>query len=169
MRLCSNCNHNNIEGILFCEECGHPLHEEASLATSTSTKKLQSVPDEMGMKATWGTARFKQEASIIIHIRDAPEPIVVQLRSRETLLGRHDPNTTQDVNLDLTPYGALERGVSRKHAALHHEGDTLTLVDLDSVNGTYLNGQRLLPNQPRVVRDGDEIRFGKLILHIYFK
>ncbi|KAB2855894.1 MAG: FHA domain-containing protein, partial [Anaerolineae bacterium] len=38
-----------------------------------------------------------------------------------------------------------------------------------SVNGTFLNGQRLIPRQARIVHDGDEMRFGKLALRIYFK
>ena len=46
---------------------------------------------------------------------------------------------------------------------------TLTIVDMGSSNGTHLNGQKLMPHQPRVLRDGDEIRFGKLIAKIYFK
>jgi len=42
-------------------------------------------------------------------------------------------------------------------------------LGVGSSNGTFLNGQRLVPNQPRVLRDGDEVRFGKLVAHIYFK
>ena len=38
------------------------------------------------------------------------------------------------------------------------------LEDLDSVNGTALNRQRLAPHQPSPVKDGDEIRLGKLVL-----
>jgi pSer/pThr/pTyr-binding forkhead associated (FHA) protein len=85
------------------------------------------------------------------------------------ILGRADSSSTQVPDLDLTPYGALEKGVSRMHAAIHRSEDTLTLVDMGSVNGTHLNGQRLIPEQPRVLRDGDEIRLGKLVAHIYFK
>ena len=48
--------------------------------------------------------------------------------------------------------------------AIRRGEDTLTLVDLGSVNGTHLNGQRLVPNQPRVLRDGDEIRLGRLVV-----
>lgn len=155
--------------MLFCDECGQGLFGDVDVVRAVSTKKLQSAPDELGMKATWGTARFKQEASVIIHIRDAPEPIVLPLRNEETYFGRYDPSAANNVDLDLTPYGALEKGVSRMHSALRRAEDTLTLVDLGSVNGTYLNGQRLLPNQPRVIRDGDEIRFGKLVMHVYFK
>ncbi|MEO0564900.1 MAG: FHA domain-containing protein, partial [Chloroflexota bacterium] len=61
-----------------------------------------------------------------------------------------------------------EKGVSRVHAVIEREEDTLTIMDMGSSNGTYLNGQRLAQNQPRVIRDGDEIRFGKLTTRIYF-
>ncbi|MCS7071755.1 MAG: FHA domain-containing protein, partial [Anaerolinea sp.] len=63
----------------------------------------------------------------------------------------------------------FEKGVSRLHAAICRQDETLTIVDMGSSNGTHLNGQRLIPDQPRVLRDGDEIRLGKLVAHIYFK
>ncbi len=103
-----------------------------------------------------------------MHIRDATDPITFQPPT-QTVLGRADTTSTQKPDLDLTPYGALEKGVSRIHAAIFRNDDTLTLVDKGSANGTHLNGQRLVPDQPRVLRDGDEIRLGKLIAHIYFK
>ncbi len=169
MRNCAYCGHENREGLLFCEECGQSLAGDSAAATAmASTKQLQNVPDELGTKATWGTARFGSESSIIIHIRDAAEPIVLQPR-QETIFGRADINTRTLPDMDLSPYGALEKGVSRIHAAIRRSEDTLTLVDLGSVNGTFLNGQRLIPNQPRVLRDGDEIRFARLVVHIYFK
>jgi pSer/pThr/pTyr-binding forkhead associated (FHA) protein len=69
----------------------------------------------------------------------------------------------------MAPFGAAEQGVSRRHAIIRRGENTLTLIDLGSTNGTHLNGQRLTPNQPRVLRDGDEIRMGRLVFHIYFK
>jgi pSer/pThr/pTyr-binding forkhead associated (FHA) protein len=167
MLVCPYCGHQNREGTLFCEECGQTLFGDNASA-ATATKQLQNVPDELGMKATWGTARFNSDASIIVHIRDGAEPVVLQPR-QETVLGRLDPNSDAVPDLDLTPYGALDKGISRIHAAIRRGEDTLTLVDLGSINGTYLNGQRLTPNQPRVLRDGDEIRLGQLVIHIYFK
>jgi pSer/pThr/pTyr-binding forkhead associated (FHA) protein len=87
----------------------------------------------------------------------------------EILIGRYDVSNTVNLSLDLTPYGARENGVSRVHAAIRRGEDTLTLVDLNSANGTHLNGQRLTPNQPRVLRDGDEVRLGKLVFHVFFR
>ncbi len=166
MITCHYCAYENLEGTLFCERCGQSLYAE--VGGTVSTKQLDNPPDELGTKPTWGTARFDRQSSIIVHIRDAPEPILLQ-PAQETVLGRLDPASGTAPDLDLTPYGALEKGVSRMHAAIRRGEDTLTLVDLGSVNGTHLNGQRLIPNQPRVLRDGDEIRLGKLVVHIYFK
>jgi hypothetical protein len=166
MNVCPYCAHKNRVGFLFCEECGQSLVDNTP--ATLPTRQLENAASELAAKATWGTARFGQESRIIIHIRDAAEPVVLQ-PARRTVLGRLDSGNAQKPDIDLTPYGALEKGVSRIHAVIARTDDTLTLVDMGSVNGTHLNGQRLAPDQPRVLRDGDEIRLGKLVAHIYFK
>ncbi|HLU08493.1 MAG TPA: FHA domain-containing protein [Oceanobacillus sp.] len=167
MMICPYCAHRNREGFLFCEECGQRLGEGDSKAT-LPTRQFEYVTGEIAARATWGTSRFDEEAYIVMHIRDASEPVTLQ-PDRRTVLGRMDTNSPQQPDLDLTPFGALEKGVSRIHAAIYRNDDTLTIVDMGSANGTHLNGQRLVPDQPRVLRDGDEIRLGKLVAHIYFK
>ena len=164
MKICRNCAHENREGYLYCEECGQTLSSDET----GGTKHFENATDSLSAHATWGTARFEKGAAIILHIRDASEPITFR-PDGQTILGRSDTTSTQKPDLDLTPYGALEKGVSRIHTAIFRNDDTLTVVDKGSANGTFLNGQRLVPNQPRVLRDGDEIRLGKLIAHIYFK
>jgi len=165
--VCPYCGYQNRPGILFCEECGKNLQADAANAT-LPTRKIDDGAKELAAKATWGTARFNPSSSILIHVRDNAEPIILQ-PARRTIIGRSDTTSTQKPDLDLTPFGALEKGVSRIHAAIERSEDTLTIVDMGSSNGTHLNGQRLIPDQPRVLRDGDEIRFGKLVAHIYFK
>lgn len=165
--VCPYCGHNNLVGVMFCEECGQGL-VVTNTPTTLPTRRLDQSSGELAAKATWGTARFGVEASIILHIREATEPIILKPAKR-TVIGRSDSNTGQKPDLDLTPYGGLEKGVSRIHAVISRTDDTLTLTDMGSVNGTHLNGQRLVPDQPRVLRDGDEIRLGRLIAHVYFK
>jgi hypothetical protein len=168
MRTCPFCAHENPEGVFFCEDCGQALLA-GTVPLTTKTKKLpQDSPESSDTKAAWGTARFAADTLIIIHIRDNPTPIQLKPQD-EMILGRYDGTSTATPTLDLTPFGAYENGVSRIHAAIRRGEDTLTLVDLGSVNGTHLNGQRLIPNQPRVLRDGDEVRLGKLVCHVYFK
>jgi pSer/pThr/pTyr-binding forkhead associated (FHA) protein len=151
---------------LFCEECGQALI--SGVDPTMPTKQLEDMPNDLAARATWGTASFGRQSAIIIHIRDLPDPITLQVTDR-TVVGRADTTSPRQPDFDLTPYGALEKGVSRMHATIERSDDTLTLVDMGSANGTHLNGQRLIPDQPRVLRDGDEIRFGKLVAHIYFK
>jgi len=166
MKICPFCAHSNMEGVFFCEDCGQSLHGTG--AAVTSTKQLKESTNDLVGRNSWGTARFGREAKIIIHIRDAAEPVVISPED-EMILGRADATSPKKPAVDLGPFGAQEKGVSRVHAAIRRGEDTLTLVDLGSVNGTHLNGQRLIPNQPRVLRDGDEVRLGKLVCHVYFK
>jgi len=48
--------------------------------------------------------------------------------------------------------------VSRKHAELKREGDTFTIRDLGSLNGTYVNRRRI---ESSVLEDDDELQIGK--------
>lgn len=164
MRKCSHCNFENREGSLFCEDCGHNLDEIPTMPT----RQIVLPVDELGPRSTWGTAHLDKDAVISLYIRDAAEPIRFR-PTNQTVLGRMDSTSPARPDIDLTPYGALENGVSRIHAAICRNDDTLTIVDMGSANGTHLNGQRLVRDQPRVLRHGDEIRLGKLVTHIYFK
>ncbi len=168
MIKCTNCGEDNREGMLFCEICGYSITSATQGQATIPTRRIDDESDDSIAKATWGAARFKQGSSIVIHVRDSDEPVTV-LPAKRIVFGRSDNNSTVIPDVDFAAYGAVEKGVSRQHAALEVNEDTLMLLDVGSSNGTYLNGQRLLPNQPRVLRDGDEVRLGKLVAHIYFR
>jgi pSer/pThr/pTyr-binding forkhead associated (FHA) protein len=76
-----------------------------------------------------------------------------QLDRPVTSMGRH-PNS--DVFLD-------DITVSRRHAELRWENDELQIVDMGSLNGTYVNRE---PVQAAVLVSGDEIQIGKFRLHL---
>lgn len=166
MIICNSCQHQNREGFLFCENCGLPLGGGGN--DRISTRKLDRSDNSLSAKATWGTARLTSQSEIILHVVDAKEHILLTKQGR-SLIGREDLDTNHHPDINLVPFGALEKGVSRTHAAIDRSEDTVTISDLGSSNGTYLNGQKLVSNQPRVLRDGDEIRFGKLVARVYFK
>ena len=58
-------------------------------------------------------------------------------------------------------------GISRYHASISLQKNEAELLDLDSVNGTYVDGLRLNPRQPRVLRGGEEIQIGDIRLVYY--
>ena len=168
MKICPSCQYGNREGILFCEDCGQPLSGVPSVATRQLDRQKDAVGGRPTAANTWGTARFISNASLVIHIRDAAEPLTLK-PTGDTLIGRSDVASKSAPTVDLTPFGAQEKGVSRMHATIKRTDESLLLADLGSVNGTYLNGQRLMADHPHVLRDGDEVRLGKLVMHVYFK
>jgi pSer/pThr/pTyr-binding forkhead associated (FHA) protein len=84
--------------------------------------------------------------------------------SAQAIVGRSDPVSNFYPDLDLGPHGALDNGVGRRHLRVFLQGGQVLIEDLDSTNGTVLNGQKLAPRQPQPLRDGDQILAGKLLL-----
>ena len=83
----------------------------------------------------------------------------------EYTLGRKDPASGSFPEVDLGPFGALEAGVSRKHAKITRVGEgRYYIMDLMSTNSTAVNGEVLEPFKPRLLEDGDEITLGLMRL-----
>ncbi len=79
--------------------------------------------------------------------------------------GRRFPLTRQVTLLGRSPDCAVfipDQRVSRRHAEVRWDGESCTLVDLESANGTFVNGRRI--TAPHVLRDGDEIAIASAIL-----
>jgi pSer/pThr/pTyr-binding forkhead associated (FHA) protein len=84
------------------------------------------------------------------------------------VIGRADSDGGAQPSLDLTPYGGATWGVSRVHAVITFEDDTLYLEDLDSTSGTRINGLSLVPNRAYRLRDGDELELGQVRVVVRF-
>jgi pSer/pThr/pTyr-binding forkhead associated (FHA) protein len=104
---------------------------------------------------------------------DQRPPLRLQLRNSWTFdlrdkaviyLGRQD--TDEELDVDLTPFGALETGVSRIHALISREQDGYYVMDLGSLNETLLNGARLYPGQNYRLQHGDQLHLGQLELQV---
>lgn len=65
------------------------------------------------------------------------------------------------VDLDLTPLDQ-HQVVSRKHAKITRRDLQYLIMDLNSHNGTFVNGRKIGQDEPVVIHDGDEICFGSL-------
>lgn len=118
-------------------------------------------------KGAHGTVSFGQH-EIILVIRGMVERLMIP-EGKMVLLGRGDPQTRFQPDVDLTPYGALDRGVSREHARLHIEDGRLYVTDLDSTNGTFLGGKQLEAHKPTLIGKGDELLLGRLAVQVMFR
>ena len=63
----------------------------------------------------------------------------------------------------------LALGTSRLHAVIKRNGERITIMDLGSSNGTYVNGKRLTANAEQVLHHGDVVTFGKLKIQILLR
>src|SRR5258707_9432531 len=82
---------------------------------------------------------------------------------KELILGRAITADTSNTIYDLTPYGAADYGVSRKHAVLRWQGVQLMIYDLGGGNGTILNGIRLKPDVGYRLNEGSVLYLGHLL------
>ena len=82
---------------------------------------------------------------------------------KETTVGRIDPVTGIHPDVDLTPVDG-KRSISRRHARLRREDDdTFSVIeDVGTMNGTFVNGVRLVAGRAAPVESGDTVVFGTI-------
>jgi hypothetical protein len=80
----------------------------------------------------------------------------------EITVGREDPSSGIFPDVDLTPYGGEDGGVSRRHARLLHIAGDYFVEDLQSTNYTKLDGQRLPAHVRERLEDGARLDFGRV-------
>ena len=86
----------------------------------------------------------------------------------ETMIGRADPVTGILPDIDLTPVDA-NRSVSRRHAKIIRSGDEYyVLEEVGTVNGTYVNDQRIPTGVPVTLHDTDLVKIGLIAMKAVF-
>lgn len=156
---CPACHKPNAPGALHCYSCGTILKTVPNPANATQPLGASNVDN----------AYFGDNWALYLKVQGTGETVRIYPRQSEMILGRKSSDSVMVPDIDLTPYGAEDRGVSRLHASLRRQDETLVLTDLESVNHTFINGQRLHAHEVRVLRDGDEIRLGRLVMYAYFR
>jgi hypothetical protein len=82
----------------------------------------------------------------------------------DTLLGRYDPVTDQRPDIDLTDID-LKRSVSRRHARIVRNGDGYFVTEeVGALNGTFVNGEKLITGRPHPLAEGDRLSLGMVKL-----
>lgn len=65
-------------------------------------------------------------------------------------------------DIDMSAFNGVDHGVSRQHAAFVYHSDELSVEDLNSTNGTRINGFQIMAGRLYRLRNGDELEFGRL-------
>jgi FHA domain len=163
MPTCPACGYNNDANAINCARCSHLLSKTKTVTDSTIPIVDKIVPAKRlypRQIATLGAA------SVALYVDDTEEPLILEV-VRQAILGRHEANSRSQPRVDLTPYRAYEKGVSRLHAIIRRGDTGLMVEDLASTNGTWLNDSALEPYIGKPLKSGDRLRLGKLIIEIY--
>lgn len=170
MIVCSNCKHTNITGAIFCSECGTPLGSADPLTTQNiKTNQVDEAIRQRGApRAASAAPPAPANNWVTLHLLDTGQVLPLSERSEFTL-GRISEGQSIMPDVDLSPYQAYARGVSRLHAVLKREASHAFIMDLGSSNGTFVNGKRLTPNVDHAIANGDVIALGKLKIQVLLK
>jgi hypothetical protein len=115
------------------------------------------------IEAAESGAPFKAKLSMVRGGRKGQE---FPLENGNNLVGRWDPETGAFPEVDLDADDP-EAKISRKHALIRIDGGKITIEDIGSLNGTFVNRQpRLAPGSPVELKGGDEIIIGKTFLKL---
>ncbi|HET7009619.1 MAG TPA: FHA domain-containing protein [Anaerolineales bacterium] len=107
------------------------------------------------------------ETGAIVGLRVLTTGDILPLIGRDNFtLGRASEGQAVIPDIDLGGYNAFDSGVSRMHAEVLLEEDGVYVVDLESANGTLVNGKKLEPQHVAPVRHGDVIQLGRLRLQL---
>ncbi len=160
--VCANCGTPYRRGELACSKCGKLFGSSGTTQRLKVGKRIGQTPPS----SSRGEAFVSNPQALIFEI-DGQE---ITLPIGENIVVGRATNTIGQAqpDIDLSGFGAEELGVSRCHIRIRYR-DILTYVtDLDSSNGTFLNGRRLMPQNERLLRSGDELYLGQLQMKVKF-
>jgi DNA-binding response OmpR family regulator len=140
-----------VDSLIGQNETGErALHTKQLVGTAP----LKAVPPE------------SRRESLVLFVAGHEQPLTLTVHQPITF-GR-STNLPPKAHVDLSRFNAVEHGVSRIHMTLHNKEGKFFIEDMDSVNGTYINGDPLKPHVHMPLKNADEVRLGRLRLYAYF-
>ncbi|MGH9265869.1 MAG: FHA domain-containing protein, partial [Acidimicrobiales bacterium] len=146
--FCANCGHRNTPDARFCSSCGAALDaepgsgEETTITFAPVDATGEILDDDLAM------AVGDLTAAMVVVKRGPNAGSKFVLEGDVTRAGRHPDS---DIFLD-------DITVSRRHAEIHRTADGYVVRDAGSLNGTYLNRERI---EEAPLANGDELQIGK--------
>lgn len=167
MIQCPFCFATHVANTIFCNECGHCLLQDEDSETSplemSEIGPLDIALDGFEVAEPTPTASWP----LLVRLRSASTNREIEIRlSKAICLGRVDPASNTFPEIDLTEEGNPSKSVSRRHARIFKLDNVVVVEDLGSINGTFINGRRLVPYLPENLNNGDTLQLGKLLLGV---
>jgi pSer/pThr/pTyr-binding forkhead associated (FHA) protein len=151
---CNNCGHRNPQGANFCSACGSPLPKPADDPATITFQVDDPATEAADDEVTFDLEDMPADGGLLIVVRGPIAGARLALSKDTTTAGRHPKS---DLFLD-------DVTVSRRHAEIVRSDDGFRLRDVGSLNGTYLNRERV---EDAPLTNGDEIQIGRYKLAFY--
>ena len=165
MPFCTACGKQNPDDARFCSQCGtrlvtgdaataSPAPASADAGESTATiaiglgDKVETSDRQLNPVDAAAVDALPAGHALLVVQRGPGSGSRFLLDSDVVSAGRHPDS---EIFLD-------DVTVSRRHAEFHRSGETFTVSDVGSLNGTYVNRDRIDRVQ---LTDGDEVQIGK--------
>lgn len=145
---CPRCGHENPDDAKFCAECGTPLHPQEDTTIDLHPTEIE---DETGEEVYLPLDELEDGQALLVVTRGANAGSKFLIDTDVTTAGRH-PESVIFLD-DIT--------VSRRHAEIRRKDSKFFIYDLGSLNGTYVNRDRVEETQ---LANGDEVQIGKFKL-----
>jgi len=172
MIQCPNCSHLEMEGSIFCKECGAQLLLDQRIDFSkvkTTTDYRPNDPAEPIFDFDIPAPVVLQPGALVTMNLVGKEACFSIEEEGELILGRGSEGQSVMPDFDLSQYDAFKAGVSRMHAAIRVVADQVIITDLGSSNGTSINGEKIEPHVPHSLRSGDILSLGKFKIEVITK
>jgi pSer/pThr/pTyr-binding forkhead associated (FHA) protein len=140
---CGECGFQNPEASNYCSRCGARLEKGES-----GEQTMSITPEDMAEDPEAALQHPGKGPALVVRAGGGRAGESFFPSAERTLIGR---SPECDVFLD-------DVTVSRKHAELVRDGDTFTISDLGSLNGTFVNKKRI---ETAELEDDDEVQIGK--------
>ncbi|HEV3400593.1 MAG TPA: FHA domain-containing protein [Acidimicrobiales bacterium] len=147
---CNACGHGNPAGANFCSSCGAVLEPSRDDTTITFVP-VEATGDVAEDELTVSLGEFPESTAMVVVKRGPNAGSKYALDQDVTRAGRHPDS---DIFLD-------DITVSRRHAEIVRTPEGFDVQDVGSLNGTYLNRERIDKGR---LSNGDELQIGKFKL-----
>ena len=150
--FCNRCGHRNPEGSKFCSSCGAALEATSDEPTTSITSlPVDATGDVLEDDVALVVDDVPTGTGVVVVKRGPNAGSRFVLDASTTKAGRHPDS---DIFLD-------DITVSRRHAEFVRQGEGYVVKDVGSLNGTYVNRERI---DDTVLENGDEVQIGKFKL-----
>ncbi|UDY25245.1 FHA domain-containing protein [Nocardioides sp. Kera G14] len=156
MPVCATCGTEYTDGARFCSQCGARLPEPVDATTSIQVSDARAeTSDRLLAPVDAAAVDALPAGSALLLVQRGPGSGSRFLLDKPTVQAGRHPDS--DIFLD-------DVTVSRRHAEFARDGESWGVKDAGSLNGTYVNRDRI---DHVTLKDGDEVQIGKFRLVFY--